>query len=128
VQKTTVIAFVIGLVLGVTGAGLTAYFSDTRELADARRLSEQYRNELDRATKRIGELEAGNSRLNEHLRSAGRNVSRLEELAGKTISDTRAARAVVAEIAVQVQSLVVELNNWRSGGRGGDGVDNVEDM
>jgi chromosome segregation ATPase len=128
VQKITVIAFVIGLVLGAAGSGLIAYVSDTGELESARQLSEQYRSEFDRAAERIGELEAGNSRLNEHLRSASRNVGRLEELAGQTISDTRAARAVVAEIAVQVQSLVMELNNWRSGGSGWGGVDNMDDM
>jgi predicted nuclease with TOPRIM domain len=125
-----VIAFVVGLVLGAILSGIFGYFREsyTGELADARRLSDEYRSELDRAAERITSLEASNSRLNEHLRSASRNVERLESLTGQTISDTRAAGRLVKEITLQVQGLIGELDRWRSGSDSGDGVDNLEDL
>jgi chromosome segregation ATPase len=130
VEKNTIAAFIIGLVLGCVAAGTAGYIigGDSGELADARRLSAEYRSELDRATERITSLEASNNRLNEHLRSASGNVERLESLTGQTISDTRAASRLVAEITVQVQGLIGELNRWRSGGDSRDGMDNLEDL
>jgi hypothetical protein len=120
VQKNDVIFGIILFVTGIVFTGILGYVrsAHNEELAGARQLSEQYRIELDRATERIGELEAVNRRLDGHLRSASRNVGRIAELAGQTIGDTRAARALVAEIIVQVQSLDMELGGWRSGGGG----------
>ena len=129
-EKKYLVICIISVVIGFVLSGKAGYIigDNSGELADARRLSLEYRSELDRAAERIAGLEAGNNRLNEHLRSASRNVERLEELAGETISDTRAASRLVKEITVQVESLVSELDRWRSGSDGGDGVDNLEDM
>jgi hypothetical protein len=130
VGKKDVIFCAVIFSLGIVFAGVIGYVREgyIAELTDARRLSTEYRNELDRAAERITGLEASNNRLNEHLRSAGRNVSRLEELTGQTISDTRAASLLVKEIIVQVQGLIGELDRWRSGSDSRDSLDNVEDM
>jgi chromosome segregation ATPase len=130
VDKKDLVFCVILLALGALFTGIAGYIRDgnSGQLADARRLSTEYRDELDRATERIAGLEADNSRLNEHLRSASRNVERLESLTGQTISNTRAASALVKEITVQVQSLISELDSWRSGSHSGDGLADVADL
>jgi hypothetical protein len=127
VEKKDRIVCVILVVLGLVWAGILGYIrgGHSGELADARQLSLEYRSELDRAAERIASLEAGNNRLNEHLRSASGNVERLESLAGQTIGDTRAAVGLVKEIAVQVQGLIDELDRWRSGSDSGDGTNNA---
>jgi predicted RNase H-like nuclease (RuvC/YqgF family) len=130
VDKKDLVFCVIILALGAVFAGILGYIRDSYsgELADARRLSVEYRSELDRAAERITSLEAGNSRLNEHLRSASGNVERLESLTSQTISDTRAASRLVKEITIQVESLVSELDRWRSGSDSGNGMDNLDDL
>jgi hypothetical protein len=130
VSKKDIVLCVVIVGLGFVFTGFTGYFigGNSGELADARRLSDEYRSELDRAAERIASLEASNNRLNEHLRSASRNVDRLEILTGQTISDTREAIGLVKEITVQVQGLISELDHWRSGGHSGDGLDNLEDL
>jgi hypothetical protein len=130
VEKKDFVFCVILVVLGLVFSGILGYVRNgyTGELADARRVSDGYRSELDRAAERITGLEASNSRLNAHLRSASGNVERLESLTGETISDTRAAIRLVKEITYQVQSLVSELDRWRSGGDRGDGMGDVEDL
>jgi chromosome segregation ATPase len=130
VSKKDVVFCALVITLGLVFAVVPGYIREyyTGELADARRLSDEYRSELDRAAERITSLEASNSRLNEHLRSAGRNAERLESLTRETISDTRAASRLVKEITIQVQGLIGELDRWRSGGDSGDGLDNLEDL
>jgi chromosome segregation ATPase len=130
VDKKSIAVIVIIVAMGFVLTGYCGYIigDNSGELTDARRLSTEYRTELDRATERIASLEASNSRLNEHLRSASRNVERLESLTGQTISDSRAASRLVKEITIQVQSLIGELDSWRSGGDNRDGLDNVEDL
>jgi chromosome segregation ATPase len=130
VDKKDFVFCAILLALGVVFTGILGYIRDghSGKLADARQLSIEYRSELDRAAERIASLEASNSRLNEHLRSASGNVERLESLTSQTISDTRAASRLVKEIAVQVQSLIGELDRWRSGSDSRDGLDNLDDL
>jgi hypothetical protein len=130
VSKKDVIFCAIVIALGLVFAGVLGYIREyyTGELADARQLSDQYRSELAGATERITILEASNSRLNGYLRSASGNAERLESLTRETISDTRAASRLVKEIAIQVQSLIGELNGWRSAGSGGDSLDHLGDM
>jgi hypothetical protein len=130
VSKKEIVFCIFAAVLGLILAGTAGYFigDDSGELAGARQLSLEYRSELDRAAERIASLEASRNRLNGYLRSASGNVDRLESLTGQTIGDTRAAIGLVKEITIQVQSLIGELDRWRSDSGGGGGMDNVEPM
>jgi chromosome segregation ATPase len=130
VSKKDIVFYALVAALGLILSGYAGYLigDDSGELADARRLSNEYRSELSSSAKRITSLEASNHRLNEHLRSASGNVDRLESLTGKTISDTREAIRLVKEITIQVQGLISELDRWRSGGDSRNGVDNMVDM
>jgi chromosome segregation ATPase len=145
VQKNIVIAFVIGLALGILGTAGAVLFTGRSggagELADLDRANQQRTAEavtgLERTVgeqrSRITELEqsnsslrASNSRLEKHIGDARGIVKQLAISTGAAASDIRSAVELLKKITDQVKSLDGILSRGDTGGHSGDSLGNLE--
>jgi hypothetical protein len=134
-QKTTVTAFVIGLVLGVTGAGLIAYH---RTGGDLDWFTGEYRASQQRAAEavtglertigeqreRIDNLEASNSRLEDNIRSARGICESALGGSEKAAGDIRSA----IELSKTLATALKDINRILNSGDTSDGPGNVDDL
>jgi hypothetical protein len=116
VQKNIIIVFAVGLVLGVTGAGVCAHI---RELGQIKRFDRE-RTELEREyDKRQRELEI---RL-EHALGTVAGAREITERAGEKLTQSagnlREAGRIIGEIYQQIRELDDWFNSRGSGSSGG---------
>jgi hypothetical protein len=138
VQKNIVVAFVIGLALGVLGTAGAVLFTggsgDAGGLAELDRANQQRTAEavdglgrkIEEQRERITELESINSRLTSNNRDARGIVKQLAISTGTAASDIRSAIELYKKITDQVKSLDYILGRGDTGGDSGDGLDNLE--
>jgi septal ring factor EnvC (AmiA/AmiB activator) len=142
VEKTTVIAFIafiVGLALGIlgtAGAVLAGQSGDPGGLAGLDRAVQQetertvanLERTIGEQRKRIDDLQASNSRLEERITDARGIVEQLTVSTGSAAQDIRSAITLFQTIKDQVNRLDGVLGSGPPGGSGGDGVDNVQDL
>jgi predicted RNase H-like nuclease (RuvC/YqgF family) len=139
VDKKILIAFVIGLALGVAGTGLVTCYRTSGEpdyLAGEYRESQQRTAEtitgLERTIgeqrERIDDLETSNNRLTEHIRSARGISEQVIRRSEETAGDIRSAIALSKELADALKGIDRILRGNGSGGDSRNGVDNMEDL
>jgi hypothetical protein len=139
VRKNTIIAFIIGLALGIlgtAGAVLIGRSGDAGGLAELDRANQQRTAEtvtsLERTVgeqrERIDHLQASNSRLERHIGDARGIVEQLTISTGAGAADIRSAIELLKAITDQVKSLDGILGRGDTRGDSGDSVDNLEDL
>jgi chromosome segregation ATPase len=146
VWKNIIIAFVIGVALGILGtawAVLAGQFGDPGGLAGIDRANQQRTAEavdgLERTVgeqrSRITELEQSNSdlqashnRLEKHIGDARGIVEQLAISVTTEADDIRSAIELYKRITDQVKSLDYILSRGDTGGDSGDGLDNLDDL
>jgi hypothetical protein len=117
--KTIGIAFIVGLVVGVTSTGIYVFVRgsgrtgsvDGIATANARATAESVERLRDTNTEQrtiIGDLKSENQRLKEHLRSAG---GICQSLVG-TVETSGAYTASAIEVSKRLRAGVVSLENW----------------
>jgi chromosome segregation ATPase len=146
VAKNTIIAFALGLALGIlgtVGTVLIGQSGDPGGLAELDRANQQQTTEtvarLERAfgeqQNRITELEqsnhdlrASNQRLETNNRDARRIVEQLTVSTGAEADDIRSSIKILKTIKDQVYRLDGVLGRGDTGGGCGGGLDNVDDL
>jgi hypothetical protein len=139
VQKNTIIAFALGLALGIlgtAGAVLAGQSGSAGDLTGLDRAVQQRTAEtitdLERTVgeqrERIDDLQASNSRLEERIGDARGIVEQLAISTGAEAATIRSAITLLQTIKDQVYRLNGVLGRGDTGGDSGDGVDHVEDL
>jgi chromosome segregation ATPase len=146
-KKYIVIAFAVGLALGILGTAGAVLFTGgsggAGGLAELDRANQQRTAEavdglgrkIEEQRERITELEQSNSslrasnrRLEKHIGDARRISAELAVSVGTTASDIRSAVELLKKITDQVKSLDGILSRGDTGGHSGNGLDNLEDL
>jgi ABC-type transporter Mla subunit MlaD len=139
VSKTTVIAFVIGLALGILGTAGIILIRQSGYPGDLAGLDRAVQQETERTVtslertigeqrRRIDDLQASNSRLEERIGDARGIVEQLTISTGTEAANIRSAIALLQTIKDQINRLDGVLGRGPPGGSSGDGVDNVADL
>jgi hypothetical protein len=139
VSKTTVIAFIVGLALGILGAAGAVFIGQSGDPGDLAGLDRAIQQETERTVanlertigeqrERIDDLQASNSRLEEYIGSARAISAELAVSVATGAADIRSAITLLQTIKDQVYRLDGVLGSGPPGGSGGDGSDNLEDM
>jgi chromosome segregation ATPase len=139
VQKTIIIAFAVGLLLGAAGTGFVACYRTggnfdwfTGEYrASQQRAAEEIaglERTIGEQRKRIDDLEAGNSRLEGHIRDARGLCEQALGGSEKAAGNIRDAISLSKALTGALTDINRVLNRDRSSGDSGDGMDNMEDL
>jgi hypothetical protein len=139
VAKKYLIAFTIGLALGIlgtAGAVLIGRSGGAGGLAELDRANQQrtaetvagFERSIGEQRERIAELESINSRLTANNRDARGIVKQLAISTGSGAEDIRSAISLLEKITDTVKSLDGVLGRGDTGGDSGDSLDNLEDL